>query len=107
MKKRTFRLAATVAFVSGLVLAVESATNIVTPKDGFVPNAETAIKIAVAVWEPIFGADRIAREKPYRARLVSGTWIVEGSLPPGQKGGVALAEIAKGDGRILKVSHGK
>jgi NTF2 fold immunity protein len=32
---------------------------------------------------------------------------VEGSLPKGAKGGVALAEISKEDGRIIRVSHGK
>ena len=68
----------------------------------------TAIKIAVAIWEPIYGEDQIAREKPYRARLdTNGVWVVEGSLPQGRLGGIAVAEIAKNDGRILRVSHGK
>jgi len=72
-----------------------------------VPNQETAIKIAVAVWEPIYGANEIAGEKPYQARLTNGVWIVEGTLPKDVVGGVAEARIAKNDGRILKVSHGK
>jgi hypothetical protein len=75
------------------------------PKDGFVPDAQTAIKIAVAVWEPIYGAEKIAGEKPYRARLANGIWTVEGSLPARQVGGAAIAEIAKDDGRILRVIH--
>jgi hypothetical protein len=77
------------------------------PKDGYVPNKEVAIKIAVAVWEPIYGADKIADEKPFRATLANETWTVKGSLPEGMKGGVALAEISKKDGRIIRVSHGK
>ncbi len=79
------------------------------PDDGFVPSKEVAIKIAVAVWEPIYGAEKIAKEKPYRAALAGGVWTVEGSLPKGAgvKGGVALAKIAKKDGRILRVIHGK
>jgi NTF2 fold immunity protein len=77
------------------------------PKDGYVPTKDVAIKIAVAVWEPIYGADKIADEKPYRATLTEGVWTVEGSLPKGAKGGVALAEISKADGRIIRVSHGK
>jgi len=92
------------------VVAAESgndeATNF-TPKDGFVPNQETAIKIAVAVWEPIYGAKEIAGEKPYQARLTNGIWLVEGTLPKNHIGGVAEARIAKNDGRILNVSHGK
>ncbi len=77
------------------------------PKDGFVPTEEVAVKIAVAVWGPIYGAEKIAEEKPYRATLADGVWTVEGSLPKGVKGGVALARISKKDGRILRVIHGK
>jgi hypothetical protein len=77
------------------------------PDEGFVPNKDVAIKIAVAVWEPIYGAEKIAQEKPYRATLADGVWTVEGSLPRGMKGGVALAKISKEDGRILRVTHGK
>jgi hypothetical protein len=78
------------------------------PAEGYVPTAEVAIKIAVAVWEPIYGAAKIAEEKPYKATLADGVWTVEGTLPKRyQKGGVALAEISKKDGRILRVAHGK
>lgn len=77
------------------------------PDAGYVPDAETAIKIAVAVWEPIYGAKEIAGEKPYHASLKDGVWTVEGSLPKNYVGGVASAKIAKSDGRILAVIHGK
>lgn len=90
------------------IFAAETAKHNVKPKDGYVPDAKTAIKIAVAVWEPIYGEGAIAREKPYHAQLTNGTWIVEGSLPKGMTlGGVAIAGIAKDDGRILRVSHGQ
>ncbi len=89
------------------LFAAETAKRNIKPKDGYVPDAKTAITIAVAVWEPIFGADKIAAEKPYRARLTNGTWIVEGSLTRGWLGGVAIAEIAKDDGRIVRVGHGQ
>jgi hypothetical protein len=77
------------------------------PEHGYVPDAATAIKIAVAVWEPIYGEAKIASEKPYRAVLQDGVWVVEGSLHAGLDGGAAIAEIAQEDGRILRVSHGK
>jgi hypothetical protein len=85
------------------------------PKDGYVPNAETAIRIAEAVWIPIYGEQRIEGEKPFRAQLLRGNiWRVEGTLkaPSGGTndivvGGVAVAEIAKDDGRIIRVIHGK
>src|ERR1022692_3380024 len=80
------------------------------PKDGFVPDAATATKIAVAIWEPIYGTNMLAFEKPYRAKLITNTvWRVQGSLPPGHsegvRGGVMTAWIAKDDGRILDVYH--
>ena len=77
------------------------------PQHGYVPDADTAIKIAIAVWEPIYGREQIAGQKPFTAVLRNGVWIVEGSLPPGMSGGVARAEIAKDDGRVLRVTHGK
>lgn len=84
----------------------------VIPKEGFVPDRETAIKIAEAVWTPIYGAEKISQEKPFVAELRNGVWIVSGTLPSAppaltRKGGVATIEIAKRDGRILAVSHGK
>jgi len=78
------------------------------PKGGFVPDAETAIAIAQAVWGPIYGKEHIAHEKPFTATLHNGIWRVEGSLPKRYThGGVAIAEISKRDGRILGVIHGK
>ena len=93
---------------AGLVLAGEDPKHNNKPDAGYVPNAKTAIKIAVAVWEPIYGEKQIAEERPYTALLTNGVWIVDGSLPKGYVvGGVAIAEIAKDDGRILRVSHGQ
>jgi hypothetical protein len=113
MRKRTFIVALLVVVVGGIALVAQTPKHSVKPKNGFVPDAKTATKIAVAVWEPIYGEAQIASERPYRARLdTNNVWTVEGSLPKGfwggaVKGGVALAEIAKTDGRILRVSHGK
>lgn len=76
------------------------------PPNGFVPDAQTAIKIAQAVWLPIYG-ERVLRENPFKATLQGDVWTVEGSLPKGTLGGVAIAEISKTDARILRVSHGQ
>jgi hypothetical protein len=73
----------------------------------YVPDAETAIRIALAVWEPIYGKKLIAAEKPYRAALNDGVWRVEGSLREGSIGGVARADISATDGTILRVTHGQ
>jgi NTF2 fold immunity protein len=76
------------------------------PPNGFVPDSATAIRIAVAVWTPIYGARQIAAERPFVVKLEDSVWTVSGSLPAGQNvGGVAFARIAKRDGRILQISH--
>jgi NTF2 fold immunity protein len=81
------------------------------PERGFVPDAATAIQIAEAVLIPIYGEDSIARERPFVASLEGDVWRVRGSLalPPGTavRGGVAEIEIAKQDGRIIRVTHGR
>lgn len=77
------------------------------PENGYVPNKETAIKVAVASWVPIYGKKQIKDQKPYSAKLNNNIWSVSGSLPQRKKGGVAYAEIDKKTGKILKISHGK
>jgi hypothetical protein len=90
-----------------IVLVAGSRQRSYVPPEGFVPNEKTAIRIAVAVWSPIYGEEKIEAEKPFVATLKNGVWMVHGSLPKGLAGGVAIAQIAKRDGRILQVSHGR
>jgi NTF2 fold immunity protein of polymorphic toxin system component len=77
------------------------------PPAGYVPDSNTAIKIVVAVWEPIYGA-RKSRGKTRITRrytMMFGLLLVQ--LPERMLGGVAIAEISKQDGRIIRVSHSK
>lgn len=75
-------------------------------KKDVVPNAETAIKIAEAIWLPIYGED-IYEEKPYVAKLnENNVWVVIGTVHS-VKGGAAYIEIQKHDGKILEVYHEK
>ncbi len=85
----------------------EAAKHNYKPSAGYVPDSETAIKIAIAVWGAIYGEETIEQEKPYKAILADGIWHVSGSLPDGWVGGVAEAEISKEDGCIIQISHGK
>jgi hypothetical protein len=77
------------------------------PKDGFVPDEATAIQIAEAIFTPIYGKDAVKKERPFKATLNKNVWTVVGSIPKGMEGGVAIAEIAKKDSKIIRVSHGK
>ena len=72
----------------------------------YVPNKETAIRIAEAIWLPIYG-EEIYDQKPYIVTLLDNIWIVEGSLPEEEewRGGCAYIEIQKRDCKILKVQH--
>ncbi len=94
-------------FFAPILYTAESQKHNYKPAPGYVPDEETAIKIAVAVWLPIYGKKQIEKEKPHKATLKDGIWHVNGSLPKGWVGGVAEAEIAKDDGRIIRISHGK
>jgi len=86
----------------------EAGVRTLKPADGYVPNADTAIKIAIAVWEPIYGKEAIAAQAPYSATLSDGIWFVTGSMPkPIRPGGTAMASIAQEDGRIVFIGHGK
>lgn len=93
------------------IYASETSEHNFEPVNGYVPDAQTAMAIAVAVWSPIYGMEKIEQEKPYIARLEGNIWHVTGSLncPPNIRciGGVAVIEISKKSGEILRVSHGK
>ena len=77
------------------------------PADGFVPDAETAVRIAEAVLVPVYGQAQIDRQGPLTATEHDGVWTVTGRLPPGRAGGVALVRIARRDGTILRMIHGR
>ena len=77
------------------------------PKNGYVPDAQTAIAVAIAACTPIYGRNRIESEKPFRATLKNGVWTVTGTLPEGFDLGTAIAELAQDDGRVLRVIHGQ
>ena len=76
------------------------------PAGGYVVDDKTAVKIAEAVWLSIYG-ENIYKEKPFVAELRNDVWTVTGTIPDKSIGGVAEIDIAKKDGRIVRVIHGK
>lgn len=103
MKRLCYLLAVMACSFAGNIGAQSN----IQPQSGLVPTEETAVAIAIAVFTPIFGADRIKEQQPFHATLRSGVWHVSGSLPPGTRGGTAEAAIERKDGRILRVWHGR
>lgn len=78
------------------------------PRDGVVPNEATAIKIAEAIWLPVYG-EEIFDKQPFVASYnkAKGCWFVNGTLPDNMLGGVPEIEIRKKDGKIIYLNHGQ
>lgn len=75
------------------------------PKNGYVPDKDTAIAIAYSVAMPIYGKEKVDAEKPLRAELEGGTWIVLGTLHGATSGGTLIVQIDQATGRISYLSH--
>jgi hypothetical protein len=93
------------------LIASELAGQGYKPESGYVPDSQTAAKIAEAVLIPVYGEKQIGSERPFAAKLKDGVWTVTGTLhcPDGNicNGGVAEVRISKDDARILYMLHGK
>ncbi len=82
-------------------------SNMFLPKNGCVPDKATAIKIAEAVWFPLY-RESIYKQKPFKVELLNDSlWVVVGTLQPNMLGGVAYIEISKKDSKIFGIRHGK
>src|SRR3990167_4725638 len=108
MKKATLISFGVLILSASLLLAAELEKHTYKPRDGYVPDAQTAVKIAEAVLVPIYGEGVIGKEKPLVAELNQDVWTVNGTLncpDPASDclGGVAVIEISKDDARILRV----
>lgn len=73
------------------------------PSRGVVPNEITAVKIAEAVFLPIYGEEEVSKYRPYEAVLKDGVWTIFGTLKPSARGGTPSMTIQKSDGRVLDV----
>ena len=110
MKKYLIIGAVTTAIlIGGIILFNVFASNKGNvPSEGFVPNRETAIKIAEVIWASIYG-ETIYDKKPFVAEYneKEGCWEVRGTLSQNMRGGIPEIKINKSDGKILYVNHGK
>ena len=110
--RRRLAVTALIPFLAAISIGAQS-RGIRVPINGFVPDSLTAMRVAEAVLEPVYGAALVQRERPFSAKLVKSTWIVRGGgvdeVPDSLRraGGVAEVRIARRDGRIEYMSHGK
>lgn len=75
------------------------------PSAGYVPDSTTAVRIATAVLDPIYGKAKIAAEKPWHVGLIDGVWTVVGTFNGRGNGGEAIVQIDKRTGAIKFVGH--
>lgn len=76
------------------------------PKDGYVPDKDTAIAIAYAVGVPVYGKKAMDGELPFKAEIKNGIWMVLGTLHcENCMGGTLIVEIDKTSGKIISMTH--
>jgi hypothetical protein len=94
---------------------------VATGPENVIPDEKTAIAVAEAILIPIYGEQQVLKERPYRALLKEGIWIVRGTFHnlggkisvdggpstrvPIAVGGVATVEISKSNGCIKRIVH--
>ncbi|HEY4837019.1 MAG TPA: NTF2 fold immunity protein [Candidatus Acidoferrales bacterium] len=86
------------------------------PPEGFVPNSETAVRIAEAMLIARYGERRVESAKPFSSHLKDGIWHVEEplNLPPGPGNGITIevykewleVQVSKLDAHIISVTVG-
>ncbi len=79
------------------------------PKEGMVPNEETAIAIAKAVASAAYGAGALNGQLPVRATLIGGgkIWSVMEVPPSGSMGGGTVVCISRFNGCISLLQRRK
>ena len=106
-----------ISFCLVALVTIGSAHNY-KPPAGYVPDPETAVRVAEAVLAPVYGKKQIESERPFKAELKNDIWTVSGTLrcPDGKggfapetlcDGGVAVVRISKDDAHVISMTHGK
>ena len=73
-----------------------------TPKNGIVPNAKTAVQIAIPVMESYYGKE-VFKKMPIAVTLRHNTWLLKGHVKLNKIGGGYYVEIDKASGRFLTI----
>lgn len=76
------------------------------PKEGLVPDKETAIKIAEVVLFRLYGEDSIKLQRPYVVKEDDYIWWISGTLPKDHFGSAFNIGISKHTAAILSLTLG-
>lgn len=95
-----------VVLVLGTALGAKD-TKIKLPANGVIPDETTAVAVATAIFQPVYGKDYVDKFLPYHAQLEHDhVWVIYGTLrPAGADGGTPQLRINKQDGRVLEIWH--
>ena len=77
------------------------------PAANAIDNERVAAAIGYAVLAAAYGAREIDAQLPLSVTSQGEAWIVIGQRPVDTLGGVAHIEIARSDGRVLRMTHGR
>ena len=75
------------------------------PKEGLVPDKETAIKIAEVVLFRLYGEEAIISQRPYKVRQEDDIWWISGTIKENEFGSVFNIAISKQSGAVLHLKH--
>lgn len=75
------------------------------PKDGLVPDKETAIKIAEVILFRLYGEEDIIAERPYKVKQEADIWGISGTLRENEFGSAFNIAESKQTGAILHLEH--
>ena len=76
-------------------------------KDEIITNEKTAISIAEPLLFSVYGKENIVKQRPYKIGKVQNYWVISGSLPKPQIGGVFEMIIDSKNGEIIRLTHGE
>ena len=76
------------------------------PKEGLVPDKETAIKIAEVVLFRLYGEDTIKLQRPYEVKEEDYIWWISGTLPKDAFGSAFRIGISKHTAAVLHLTVG-
>jgi hypothetical protein len=74
------------------------------PKEGLVPDKETAIKVAEVILFRLYGEKNITAQKPYSVTEDQNIWWVCGAPPPALGSSFAIA-ISRQTSAVLYLEH--
>ncbi len=75
------------------------------PKEGLVPDKETAIKIAKVMLFRLYGEEGIVAQRPYKVKEDADIWWISGTLKENEFGSAFNIAISKQTGAILHLEH--